>query len=316
MAGNDALNPFAPPRKKAHPMPAFEYNLDGRTVHAAATRLGLHPFPIPMLRNSRPYLGRPQCIHMRSCVGFACPVDAKNGSQNTVIPRALATGNCELRTNCVAAEILLNSKGRAVGVKYFDEQDRPQVQDADLVVVAASATETARLLLNSRSKLFPNGAGNNSDWVGRNLQGHGYSGANAILDKEVYEEAGPGACVALCDFNHNNAGLNGGGALCNEFIRLPYLFTNIRPPGEARWGKAHKAFQRDMFKRHTAVQGPVQEIPVYTARVEIDPSVRDHWGIPVLRLSGKRHAHDVEVGKLLAEKAESILMEAGAVRTW
>ena len=184
-------------------------------------------FPLPMFRNSVPYGGRPQCIHMRSCVGFACPVNAKNGTQNTVIPRALATGHCELRTQCVAAEVMIDDRGRATGVRYFDADDRPQVQTADLVVVSASASETARLLLNSRSKLFPNGAGNNNDWVGRNLQGHAYSGASGLFEQEVYEEAGPGACVALCDFNHNNPGLIGGGALVNEFISLPYLFSGI-----------------------------------------------------------------------------------------
>ena len=91
--------------KKPYPMPAFPYNKEGQIMVEATKRLGLHPFPIPMLRNSVPYNGRPACIHMRSCVGFACPVNAKAGSHNTVIPIALATGNCEVRTGCVAAEI-------------------------------------------------------------------------------------------------------------------------------------------------------------------------------------------------------------------
>jgi choline dehydrogenase-like flavoprotein len=107
---------------------------------------------------------------MRSCVGFACPINAKGGTQNTVIPAALATGNCELRTDAVVKEVVVDERGCARGVVYFDARDRLQNQTADLVVVAASATETARLLLNSKSRLFPNGAGNNHDWVGRNLQ--------------------------------------------------------------------------------------------------------------------------------------------------
>ena len=79
-----------------------------------------------MLRNSVPYNGRPACIHMRSCVGFACPVNAKAGSHNTVLPTALATGNCQLRTGCVAAEILVDDRGRAHGVRYFDSDNRPR----------------------------------------------------------------------------------------------------------------------------------------------------------------------------------------------
>ena len=316
VAGDDSQNPFASPRKKPHPMPPFPYNTDGRLFEKAAKALGWHPFPLPMARNSVPYGGRPQCIHMRSCVGFACPVDAKNGTQNTVIPRALATGNCQLRTECVAAEGMVDDRGRATGVRYFDADDRPQVQTADLVIVAASATETARLLLNSRSKLFPNGAGNNSDWVGRTLQGHAYSGASALFDREIYEEAGPGACIALCDFNHHNPGLIGGGALVNEFISLPYLFTGSRPPGAPKWGKAHKDFQRNYYKRFVSLHGPLQEIPVPESRVSIDPNVKDHWGIPVVRLSGYRHPYMAQLGKFLAEKAVRLLQEMGAVQAW
>ncbi len=316
VAGDDTQNPFAPPRRKPQPMPPFEYSKEGHMLAAAAERLGRRPFPIPMLRNSVPYGGRNACIHNRTCVGFACPVGAKNGTHNTVIPVALSTGLCELRTECVAAEVVVNDVGRATGVRYFDSENREQVQTADLVIVSASATETARLLLNSKSRLFPNGAGNRYDWVGRNLQGHAYAGAYGLFEEEVYDDFGPGACVALCDFNHGNPGLIGGAMLANEFIRMPYLFSNVRPPGEPRWGEAHKRFQREYFKRHAAVQGPVQELPVFEARVEVDPVVKDFWGIPVARLSGRRHPNDMEVGRFVAARAEEILREAGAFRTW
>jgi choline dehydrogenase-like flavoprotein len=172
------------------------------------------------------------------------------------------------------------------------------------------------LLLNSRSKLFPHGAGNNNDWVGRNLQGHAYTGANGHVDTVLYDGLGPGACVAFCDFNHGNAGIRGGGLLANEFIALPYSFTHIRPPGSPRWGRAHKDFQRRWYKHVIRVMGPVQEMPVFEARVEVDPSVTDHWGIPVARLSGRRHPSDVETARFLAKKAETLLKEAGAKQTW
>ncbi len=316
VAGDDRQNPFAPPRKKPQPMPPFPHNQEARLLEAAAKRLGWHPFPIPMLRNSIPYGGRPACMHMRHCVGFACPINAKAGTQNTVIPVAMASGNCEVRTESVASELVIDERGRAQGVKYFDADGRLQLQTADLVVVSASATETARLLLNSRSKLFPRGAGNNHDWVGRNLQGHAYCGARGLAAAEIYEEAGPGATIAFCDFNHGNPGLHGGGMLCNEFIPLPYLYTNLRPPGAPRWGLAHKEFQRRNYKRTLCVMGPVQEMPVFEARVDVDPSVTDHWGIPVARISGHRHPLDVQTARFLAGKAESLLKAAGASTTW
>ena len=316
VAGDDRQNPFAPPRRKPQPMPPFAYNREGRLLADAAQRLGLHPFPIPMLRNSVAYDGRPACIGCRYCVGFACEVNAKNGTHNTVIPRTLATGNCQLYTESVVSRIEFDEHGRAAGVHYFDHQDHPQYQPSDLVVVAASATETARLLLNSHCKLFPHGAGNRHDWVGRNLQGHAYPGCFGLFEDEVYDDIGAGATVAICDFSHGNPGLTGGAMLANEFIRLPYLFADRRPPGAASWGREHKEFQRRFFRRSISVKGPVQEMPVFASRVEVDPSVTDHWGIPVARISGYRHPHDLEISQFVAEKAQQWLREAGAFETW
>lgn len=182
--------------------------------------------------------------------------------------------------------------------------------------MSASAIETPRLLLNSRSRLFPRGAGNRYDWVGRNLQDHAYTGAYGILPDEIYDDIGPGAQIAICDFNHGNPGLRGGGYLCNQFICLPYNFTKRRPPREPRWGKAHKDFQRSYFKKLIGIHGPVQEMPVFNSRVEIEPGVRDHWGIPVARISGERHADDIETCRFVSSKAEAWLREAGATRTW
>jgi choline dehydrogenase-like flavoprotein len=316
VSGDMSQNPFSPPRRKDYPMPPQPFEREGRLLEPAAKRLGLHPFPIPMLRNSVPWGGRPACIRCRYCVGFACEVDAKNGTHNTVIPAAIATGNCELRTDCIAAEVMVDERGRARSLRYFDQNEREQIQTADLIVVSCSATETARLLLNSRSKLFPTGAGNRNDWVGRNLQGHAYTGSWGIFEQETYDDVGPGASIAAMDFNHGNPGLKGGGMLANEFIRLPYLFATRHAPGEPKWGRAHKEYQRRYFKRTVGVQGPVQEMPVLGSRVEVDPAEKDHWGIPVVRLSGSRHPHDIEICRFLSSKAEMWLKEAGAIRTW
>jgi choline dehydrogenase-like flavoprotein len=255
-------------------------------------------------------------MRCRWCVGFLCEVNAKGGTQNTVVPTALATGNCELRTGAMVKEILLDERGRATGVAYFDEHDRLQVQPADLVVVSASAVETPRLLLNSRHRLFPNGLGNRHDWVGRNFQGHTYSGAVGRFDEEVYDDLGPGAGIAVSDYNHGNPGLRGGAVLCNEFIRLPIQFQGFLPPGTPRWGAGNKDAMRALYKRTIAVQGPTQEMPVFTSRVEVDAGVKDRWGIPVARISGGRHAHTIEIGKAMADRAAAWLEEAGAVQVW
>lgn len=312
----DETDPFSGKRSKPYPMPAFELNREGGYIYDTCKRMGLHPFPIPMLRNSIRYNGRAECVRNRTCVGFACPVDAKNGTQNTVIPMAMQTGNCEVKTGCMVSGIMVDDSGRARGVRYFDARKKGHEQTADVVVIAGAATETARLLLNSKSILHPNGAGNNNDWVGRNLQGHLYVGAYGLFDFDILDLKGPGATVALCDFNHHNPGIVGGGMLCSSFFNLPYGFSQLRPPGSARWGKEHKDFQRENFYRVGTLRGPIQEIPRFQSRVTVDPAVKDHWGIPVAALSGGTHPLDRVTGWYLAQRAQEILKEAGAVSTW
>jgi choline dehydrogenase-like flavoprotein len=317
VSGDVSNDPFKGPRKKALPMPPV--TPEGREfeiLDKGAHKLGLHPFHIPMLRNSVPYNGRPACMRCRWCVGFACEVDAKNGTQNTVLPVALKTGLLELRTECMTREVMVDEHGRASGVRYFDREGRTWEQPARVVVVSGGAIESARLLLNSATSKFPNGLGNRYDWVGRNLQGHTYSGAWGMFDEIVYDDIGPGATIAISDFNHGNPGLRGGGALCNEFIRLPYQFVGSKPPEVPRWGQAYKDWIRQAYRRTISVMGPTQEMPVFDSRIQLDPQVRDKHGIPVARISGPRHPETLEISNVQAKHAEDWLKAAGAVKTW
>jgi choline dehydrogenase-like flavoprotein len=316
VSGDVSTDPFKAPRRRDLPMPPLPPNREYRILHPAAKKLGLHPFDIPMLRNSVPYNGRRACMRCRWCVGFACELSARTGTHNTVIPTAMATGNCEVRTESMTKEILLDASGHATGVAYFDSRDHLQEQPADLVIVCGGAIESARLLLNTRHKLHPNGLGNRHDQVGRNLQSHSYAGAMGLFEQETYDDLGPGASIAVSDYNHGNPGLAGGGMIANEFIRLPYQFLGNVPPWISGWGREHKEFVAHAFKRTISVMGPAQEMPIAEARVQLDPKVKDHWGIPVARLSGTRHAHTIEIARFLADKCEEWLKAAGATQTW
>ena len=75
---------------------------------------------------------------------------------------------------------------------------------------------------------------------------------------DIYDDLGPGASIAVCDYNHGNPGLAGGAMLANEFIRLPYQFVGMMPPEVPKWGQAHKDFMRNFYRRAIAVQGPTQ----------------------------------------------------------
>ncbi len=315
VSGDYSGTPFKGSRRRDLPMPPLPPNREFGILEPAAKRLGLHPFHLPMLRNSVPYNGRGPCMRCRWCCGFACETDAKNGSQNTVIPVALNTGNCELRTECMVREILTDDRGRARGVAYYDASGHLEEQPADIVIVSGCAIESARLLLNSRSRLFPNGLGNRYDQVGRHLQGHHYTGAVGYFDFETYDDVGPGASIAITDYNHGTPGLAGGGMLANEFIRLPIHMLDKLPPDTPRWGLGHKQAMRHWHKRSIVIMGPTQQIPTATGRVTIDPAVKDRWGLPVARFEGNSHPHTFEIGDMQAKRAEAWLKEAGAIST-
>jgi choline dehydrogenase-like flavoprotein len=256
-------------------------------------------------------------VECGQCVGFACPTDAKNGTHNTVIPRALATERCSLVTSCVAERIATDGLGRVTGVELVDASHRRRTVRAGHVVVAAGAIETARLLLASRSAAHPAGIGNATDQVGRGLQGHLYTGAFGLFDDPVQDGTGPGPAIATCAFVHDNEGLVGGGMLANEFVKLPMMFwLTAQAPGTPKWGSDAKRAMRDAYRRTGQVLGPVQEIPMATSRVTLADGVRDDLGRPVARLSGSQHAETLRTAEHIRARAEEWIVASGARRVW
>jgi len=306
------------PRRRDYPLPAVPPNPQTSALAQGADRLGWVTTPVPLLINTEPYQGRAACIACKYCVGFACPTDAKNGSQNTVIPRALATGNCELLTRAIVASIDVDSHGNVSGVAYFvDGVAEQQSAGAKVVIVSGGAIESARLLLNSRSHHSPNGLGNEHDQVGRHLQGHLYPRAYGLSTTRVFNGVGPGVTIATTQFNHDNAGIIGGGMLADDFIKPPIDFWyDSLPPDLPRWGKRNKEFMRDNYTRVLHVRGPVQDIPNPDGRVAVDLAVRDKWGIPVARLSGTTHPATVEAAEFMRERGEEWLRASGCDKIW
>ncbi len=313
VAGSDKGNPFAPKRKKDFPMPPFAYDPESVIVEKGMKKMGLHPFHIPTLRNSVPYNGRPACIHQRSCVGFQCPIDAKCGTQNTVIPVALASGNCDLRIRSIVTNLIVGDNGKLSGVRYVDENDVVHEVTAKVVVLAASSYSTARILMLSKSKKHPNGAGNNHDVVGRNITAHAYVDACGFMEDEFHEETGPGCGVACCDFNHDNDGFICGGVLHSDFAFTPLIFAENNFPGVSRWGKENKDFVRKNYKRFIRICGPFQTTPKWDCRIVLDESKKDYWGMPfVKKLNNTEHPNDWKGRCFMSDRAADILRACGA----
>ena len=307
------------PRKRNYPLPAVPPSPHTLALQYGAQQLGWGTTPVPLLINTEPYGGRESCIGCKYCVGFACPTDAKTGTQNTVIPRALATGNCDLKT-AVAETIETDDRGNVIGISYVvnaSATPRRETARSRLVIVSGGAIESARLLLNSRCSFHPAGLGNEYDQVGRNLQGHLYPRAYGLSPTRVFNGIGPGVTIATTQFNHNNLGIIGGGMLADDFIKPPIDFWyDSLPPDLPRWGVENKKFMRDNYTRVMHVRGPVQDIPNPEGRVGVDRSVRDKWGIPVARLSGTTHPATVAAAEFMRERGEQWLRASGCERVW
>ncbi|KAB0677542.1 GMC family oxidoreductase [Aureimonas leprariae] len=307
------------PRRRDYPMPPVAANRTTARLAAGADALGLSTFAPPLLVNTVPRDGRDACIRCGSCVGFPCPSGAKNGTQNTALPRALATGRCTLLVETVVEGIATDGRGTVVGVDILtaDGEFARRRVSTRAVVLSAGAIESARLLLMTRTRREPNGLGNNADQVGRNLQGHYYPTVFGLFDEDVQDSRGPGVTIATTDFNHGNDGVVGGAMLADDFVMLPIILWKSGLPDDLpRYGLVAKRFMRDNFRRIAQIKGPVHEIPDPECRVALDGEVRDRYGRPVARLSGTTHPETVRTAEYIRRRADEWMRAAGAVRTW
>ena len=185
---NDPDGIFLPPPKpRLHEM----------FIKKAATSIGIPVIPSRLsILTKKINKERGQCFYCAQC-GRSCKVYADFSSSSVLIIPALKTGNVDLFTNAMAREVLTNKEGLATGVSYVDKEDMQEYQvNGRTVILAASACESARLMLNSKSPRHPNGLANSSNVVGKYL--HDSTGADMggiipeLFDRKRYNEDGVG----------------------------------------------------------------------------------------------------------------------------
>ena len=314
-----APGPYDPPRSRPYPMPPHPPKSTGMLLEIGAKKLGYKPFPAPMAVTSRPYDGRSACVQCGFCLGFGCEVRAKSSSLVTVIPKAVATGRCEIRPNSYVRKIELDSKGRAIGVKYFDAKKTEIFQRAKAVVVCANGAETPRLLLNSKSNLFPHGLANSSGVVGTHLMFNGAGLALGEFEHEVNGYKGLVATRVVWDLYEldRKLGLVGGGGFDFRFDLTPigYAYGGL-PPDAPRWGKDFKRHLARAYTRTLQCYGHTTSLPVPTNSISLDPEAKDAWGVPAIRMTYQDHPQDLKLYKYFAERSEELVKAAGAKRAW
>ena len=279
---------------------------------------------------------RGSCFFCNQC-GRSCKVYADFSASSCLVIPALKTGNLELISNAMVREVLTDKNGLATGVSYVNREDLQEYQvSGKTVVLGASSCETARIMLNSKSQVYPNGLANSSGLVGRYLQdstGASQSGMlPQLLDRKRFNEDAAGSINVYGPWVLDNKKLDFPRGYHIEFgggMGMPgYGFGGIVPKfngaipgkdGKPKQGGGYGASLKDDYRRFYGTTFGMNGRGVGMARYdnycEIDPNVVDKYGIPVLRFHYKWASEEINQAKHMQETFSRIIHEMGAIPT-
>lgn len=274
-------------------------------VKAGCASLGIPCVPMHAAVLTRPLNNRPACFYATGCER-GCAIGANFQSTTVLLPPARATGKLTIRTHAMVYEVTLDKSGRANGVRYVDTvTGKHERVRARAVVLAASACESARILLNSTSASFPQGLANSSGQVGRNLTDSTGVGVlaqfPALEGRPAYNEEGtslPHLYIPWWLHEEQKAGkLDFPRGYHVEFdggrTHQPEMFMGIFGSlvGDVH-GAALKERMRATYGSFVSFAARGEMVPSADCYCEIDPLVKDRWGIPVLRFHWKWSDHE------------------------
>jgi choline dehydrogenase-like flavoprotein len=308
-------------RSKPFPMPPVPIKSSGVLLERGAIKMGWKPQVEPLAILSQVHNGRPGCINCGFCMGFGCEVNAKSSTLAAMIPLAEASGNCEIRAECAVFRVETNERGRVDEVLYYDPQGNERSQKAKAVIVSANGAETARLLLNSASDSHPDGLANSSGFVGRNLMFNSHSRVRATFEHPLHDYKGVQVTRILHEFYESDParGFYGGGGIDARPFQgaTPLGFAQIGArPGSRKWGAEFKDNLVRDFSHSLWLMASGTSLPVDSNNVTIDPTHKDRWGRPSLRITYKDHDDDMALAKFLQDRCMEMLDAAGAENAW
>jgi len=319
ISGLAGSSPFDPPRSKPYPLPPLPIKSSGALAELGARKLGWHAFPAPMAILSERYQGRSACFHCGFCQYFGCEARAKSSTLTTVIRDAEKTGRCEIRPNSCVRKVEIDKAGRVTGVIYFDESGREVFQKAKAVVLCANGAETPRLLLLSKSNLFPKGLANSSGKVGKYLMFNGSAIARALFEHPLNEFKSVVVSRVIHDFYESDPrrGFYGGGGIDTRFVSYPINFAlQGLPPDAPRWGAEYKRLLKENYTHTLGALSHTTSLPLETNNISLDPDVKDALGLPAVRVTYKDHPDDLRTMKFLQDRSVELLEAAGARNVW
>ena len=295
-------------------------------VKQAADRLKVTCIPSRLSIITRSINGRPACHYCGQCYR-GCKTNSNFSSPGVLLGPALTTGRLAIEPNAMVREVLTDAKGRASGVAYIDKASGEEREvRGRVVVLAASACETSRLLLNSKSTRFPNGLANSSGLVGKYLTDTTGSDLAGIIpklaDSVPHNEDGVGGMHLYMPWWLNDAKLDfprgyhievwGG----RDMPSYGFMGGIQRFPGGGGYGAALKEEYRKYYGTVVGFSGRGEMIPNDDSYCEIDPDVVDRWGIPVLRFHWKWSEHEIKQVKHMQETFKALIDEMGGTLLW
>jgi choline dehydrogenase-like flavoprotein len=321
VSGQVTAHPFLEPRNKGYPLPPLAVHPIALELDATCRALGYHPQVTARAIVSQPYKDRAACHYCALCGSYGCEADAKSGTHAALFPQALATGNVQVRPRCMARTVEVDAEGRAKSVVYLDEKGVAQEQPAKVVVVSATAVESARLLLNSNSARFPQGLGNHNGLVGKNLVFSSFGGSKAIFRVSQHQQERPWLLDrspfvdrSVQDFYLMKDGRHGfrkGGTLGFMWAHPNPIHAAIELAGRGSKGIFGKAL-KDALREYR--DSRILEFEIYGeffakdgTYVEVEQGVRDKYGIPVAAITLDRHPQELAATRYLVERGEEIL---------
>ncbi|HXI06360.1 MAG: GMC family oxidoreductase [Bradyrhizobium sp.] len=298
-------------RSQEFPLPPHALSYAAKTLGKGAKALGLDWQPNSRAALSRAWNGRPPCNYCGAC-NYGCPRADKGSADVTFIQAALATGRCTIRPDSPVVRI--EAGGNHVTAVLVGRADGSIERIAcPNLVLACGAVETPRLLLAS------DGLGNESGEVGRNFMDTLFVVVGALHPEPQHGRRGLPNDAISWDFNAPDAipGVIGGcrfynAAGENELGGLA-AFAMRAIPG---WGRAHAQSVRRMWGHalHTGAIG--ESLPNRDSRVDLDPSARDRFGMPLARIASSLGEADVARLRFMARKSHELLAASGAERIY
>jgi choline dehydrogenase-like flavoprotein len=288
-------------------------------IKKACDRLSILCVPSRMAILTKPLNGRPACHYCAQC-GRGCVSASNFSSSQVMIPPARKTGRLTLITGAMAREILISRDGRAKAVSYVDKATRTEKQvHAKAFVLGASSCESARLLLNSRSPIFPDGLANSSGFVGRCLtdtvgtNGEGYFPQLAKVPPHNHDGiGGMHLYIPWWKYDRKNSFLRGyhiefgGGRSMPSVGQFGHVCDEVEGYGASLKQKCY-----DIYGTSIYFSGRGEMIPNQDCYCDLDPDTVDEWGIPVLRFHWKAGENEIKMAKDMQETFRAIVETAG-----